>query len=64
MFSGYRVFVCTQWNHLFKYYNCNDITATFVEDPTVNSTFFKFIESDFYSEGKIINPYPKLLTSL
>ena len=28
-----KVFICKDWIHTFKYSNCNDITATFVEDP-------------------------------
>jgi phage-related protein len=28
-----KVFICTEWNHVIKYADCNDITATFVEDP-------------------------------
>jgi phage-related protein len=62
--SGYKVFVCIDWNHVFKYYDCNDITATFVEDPSLSSNFFKFIDSDYYSDNQVRNPYPKLLTSL
>lgn len=31
-----KVFICTQWSHIFKYQNSNDIMATFVEDPNPN----------------------------
>ena len=64
IFSGYRVFVCIEWSHVFKYYDCNDIVATFVEDPSVSSNFFKFIDADYYSINEVTNPYPTLLTSL
>jgi hypothetical protein len=64
MFSGYMAFICTEWNHVFKYHDCHDINATFVEDPTIYSNFFKFIDYDFYALNKIVNPYPQLLTSL
>jgi phage-related protein len=64
MFSGYKVFICTEWNHVFKYYDCNDITATFIEDPNVNSNNFKFIDYDYYHSHKLLQPYPQFLTSL
>jgi len=64
MFSAYRVFVCIDWSHTFKYYDCNDIVATFVEDPTVGSNFFKFIDTNYYSINEVTNPYSTLLTSL
>jgi phage-related protein len=64
MFSGYKVFICTEWNHVFKYDDCNDITATFIEDPMVNSNHFKFIDSDYYNVNQVTNPYAALLTSL
>lgn len=28
-----KVFICKDWTQTFKYHNCNDITAVFVEDP-------------------------------
>lgn len=64
IFTGYRVFVCNEWNHTFKYYDCNDITATFVEDPSISSNFFKFIDVNYYDLNQVVNPYPMLLTSL
>ena len=36
-----KVFICTEWNHTIKYLNCNDITATFVEDPNPNMNDFE-----------------------
>ena len=27
-----KVFICTKWSHSLKYFDCNDITAIFVED--------------------------------
>jgi len=35
-----KVFICTEWNHVMKYSDCNDITATFVEDPNPDMTQF------------------------
>jgi phage-related protein len=32
----YKVFVCNQWNHVFKYKNCHDITLQLIEDPNPN----------------------------
>ena len=64
MLSEYKVFVCIEWNHVFKYYDCNDITATFVEDPSISSNFFKFIDVDYYDLNEMVSPYPKLLNSL
>lgn len=40
-----KVFICTEWNHIFKYKNCNDITLTLVEDPNPNI-------KDLYIDGK------------
>lgn len=62
--SDYKTFICTEWNHVFKYYNCNDITATFIEDPNVNSNNFKFIDYDYYDSNSLNQPYPEFLTSL
>ena len=31
-----KVFICTKWNHTFKYSNCHDIEITLVEDPEPN----------------------------
>ena len=31
-----KVFICTRWNHVFKYKDSNDISATFTEDPNPN----------------------------
>lgn len=39
-----KVFICKDWTHTFKYSNCNEITATFVEDPNPDI-------SDFYLDG-------------
>jgi phage-related protein len=36
-----KVFICTEWNHILKYADCNDITATFVEDPNPDMTNLK-----------------------
>jgi len=63
MLKKSKIFICTQWNHSLKYYDCNDITATFVEDPNPNINIFKFIDSDYYSEFSMTNPYPTNLTS-
>jgi hypothetical protein len=63
-FSGYMVFICTQWNHVFNYNDSNSITATFVRDPSINSSFFKFIDYDYYILNRIPSPYPELLNSL
>lgn len=40
-----KVFICRDWIHSFKYLNCNDITATFVEEPNPNM-------DDFYLNGE------------
>ena len=40
-----KVFICKDWNHTFKYLDCNDIIATFVEDPNPDIT-------DFYIDGQ------------
>jgi phage-related protein len=31
-----KVFICINWNHTFKYKNCNDLNMIFVEDPNPN----------------------------
>jgi phage-related protein len=36
-----KVFICTEWNHVLKYVDCNDVTATFVEDPNPDMNDFK-----------------------
>lgn len=28
-----KVYICPQWSHTWKYYNCNDLEVTFIEDP-------------------------------
>lgn len=33
-----KVFICKDWIHTFKYLDCNDIVATFVEDPNPDIT--------------------------
>ena len=37
----YKVFVCNQWSHTFKYDNCHDITLQLIEDPAPNIYFPK-----------------------
>lgn len=32
-FKKDKVFICIEWEHTFKYYNCNDIALNFIEDP-------------------------------
>jgi phage-related protein len=32
----HKVFICTEWSHTFKYFNCHDLTLKFVEDPNPN----------------------------
>ena len=41
-----KVFICNNWNHVFKYKNCNDITLQLIEDPNPNV---------FYTENNL--PY-------
>ena len=31
-----KVFICTEWSHVFKYKNCNDLSLTLIEDPNPN----------------------------
>jgi len=31
-----KVFICTEWSHIFKYKNCHEINVKFVEDPNPN----------------------------
>jgi phage-related protein len=57
MFDKNKIFICIEWTHTFKYYNCNDITAVFVEDPIQDISKFNFIDSSYRS------PYPQFLTS-
>jgi phage-related protein len=40
-----KVFICTEWNHIFKYKNCHDISLTLVEDPNPNI-------NDFWLDGE------------
>lgn len=40
-----KVFICKDWNHIFKYENCNDISATFVEDPNPDMSIFNLSEN-------------------
>ena len=40
-----KVFICTEWNHIFKYKNCHDISLTLVEDPNPNV-------NDFWLDGE------------
>ena len=35
-FTKYKVFICIQWNHTFKYADCHDLDLTLVEDPNPN----------------------------
>jgi phage-related protein len=35
-FKSKKVFICTSWDHTFKYENCNDVNLTFIEDPSPN----------------------------
>lgn len=37
-----KVFICNQWNHVFKYKNCHDITMQLIEDPNPNITYGGF----------------------
>jgi hypothetical protein len=36
IYNKYKVFICTKWNHLFKYHDCHDIEMTITEDPDPN----------------------------
>lgn len=31
-----KVFICTEWNHTFKFFDCHDISVKFIEDPNPN----------------------------
>jgi hypothetical protein len=35
-FRKQKVFICTEWNHVFKYKNCNDVEILLSEDPQPN----------------------------
>jgi phage-related protein len=35
-FNQKKVFICTEWSHVFKYKNCHDIDVLFSEDPNPN----------------------------
>ena len=35
-----KVFICSEWDHTFKYDNCHDLNVLFMEDPQPNVKFF------------------------
>jgi hypothetical protein len=39
-----KVFICVKWDHVFKFKDCNDIQASFVEEPNPNI----YIDKDNY----------------
>jgi hypothetical protein len=36
IYNKYKVFICTKWNHVFKYDNCHDLDITITEEPNPN----------------------------
>jgi phage-related protein len=49
-----KVFICKDWIHTFKYSDCNDVTATFVEDPNPDISNLNLdgqYDSNLYSAG-------------
>lgn len=43
-----KVFVCSEWDHSFKYENCHDIDVLFMEDPQPNVKFFDYQNQTIY----------------
>jgi hypothetical protein len=36
IYNKYKVFICTKWNHIFKYDDCHDLDITITEEPNPN----------------------------
>lgn len=58
-----KVFICAEWNHIFKYSDCNDITATFTEDPNPDMSQF-LIEGEYDGVEYVSNSYIGFINGL
>lgn len=50
-FNKYKVFICTNWTHTFKYKNSHSLNLTLVEDPVPNSGDIITVNDEFFIQG-------------